>query len=305
MDVEGRMRQHFVKGAGGVALAVGLVFGSVRMAAADERLLIEVDALAAKLTDRRVVVLHVGGRAGYDKAHIPGARQITEEDAARPHDMARGDLMLELPDAATLRAKLESLGVSDDSDVVVYAGDGTPLQSATRIVFTLDYLGLGGQTSLLNGGLAAWRRAGRATSTAAPPATAGRLTARPVSPVVVDAAFVQSIGSRPRHVLVDARAPVFYNGTEPTFGKRGHIPKAISIPFSSIGDATGRIVLADVKRTFETAGIRAGDTVVAYCHVGQQATAVVLAARLLDLPVVLYDGAFQDWASQNRGAVEP
>ena len=36
---------------------------------------------------------------------------------------------------------------------------------------------------------------------------------------------------------------------------------------------------------------------VAYCHVGQQATAVVLAARLLDIPVVLYDGAFQDWAT--------
>ena len=51
--------------------------------------------------------------------------------------------------------------------------------------------------------------------------------------------------------------------------------------------------------------IHAGDTIVAYCHVGQQATAVVFAARLLDLPVVLYDGAFQDWATRNRGGVEP
>jgi thiosulfate/3-mercaptopyruvate sulfurtransferase len=268
-------------------------------------LLVEADWLAAKLPDRHVVVLHVGGKEGYDKAHLAGARRIEEENVARPHDMARGDLMLELPEAATLRATFESLGVSDDSEIVVYAGEGVPLQSATRIVFTLDYLGLGARTSLLNGGLAAWQRAGRATTTAAPQIAAGHLTARAVSPVVVDAAFVQSLSTHPRHVLVDARAPVFYNGTEPTFGKRGHIPKAINIPFSSISDATGRISLPDLKRTFEAAGIHAGDTVVAYCHVGQQATAVVLAARLLDIPVRLYDGAFQDWATNNRGAVEP
>jgi len=251
------------------------------------------------------VVLHVGSREGYDKAHIPGARPLTEEEVARPHDMARGDLMLELPEPAILRAKLESLGISDDSEIVVYAGGDTPLQSATRIVFTLDYLGLGRQTSLLNGGLAAWQQAGLGTSSAPAVVTPGRLRERPVSPVVVDAAFVQSLSGRAHHVLVDARAPVYYNGTEPTFGKRGHIPKAVNIPFSSIGDGRGRVSVPELKRTFEAAGIHAGDTVVAYCHVGQQATAIVLAARLLDIPVMLYDGAFQDWATRNRGAVEP
>ena len=300
------MMQRIVKGAGGVALALVLVIGSARPAAAQTgRLLVDSGWLSSRLADARVVVLHVGGRAGYDKGHIPGARAITEEDVAKPHDMARGDLMLELPEPAALRARFESLGVSDDSVIVVYAGADTALQSATRIVLTLDYLGLGGQTSLLNGGLGAWQRAGLDTTTAAPKVTPGRLRERPVSPVVVDAAFVQSLSGRPRHVLVDARAPVFYNGTEPTFGKRGHIPKAINIPFSSISDARGLISLTELKKTFDAAGIRPGDTVVAYCHVGQQATAVVLAARLLDVPVVLYDGAFQDWATANRGAVEP
>ena len=297
--------ERLAKWIGGTAVVGAVILGSARTASAGGDLLVEADWLASKLSDRHLVVLHVGGRGGYDKAHIPGARHIVEDDVARPHDMARGDLMLELPDAVTLRATFESLGVSDDSVIVVYAGDGTPLQSATRIVFTLDYLGLGAQTSLLNGGLASWQRAGRPTTSAAPTVSPGRLSARPVSPVVVDAAFVQSVATRPRHVLVDARAPVFYNGTEPTFGKRGHIPKAVNIPFSSIADASGRIALAELKRTFDAAGIRAGDTVIAYCHVGQQATAVVLAARLLDIPVKLYDGAFQDWATQNRGAVEP
>jgi thiosulfate/3-mercaptopyruvate sulfurtransferase len=35
--------------------------------------------------------------------------------------------------------------------------------------------------------------------------------------------------------------------------------------------------------------------VAAYCHVGQQATAVVFAARLLGHPARLYDGSMNDW----------
>ncbi|HEV8392897.1 MAG TPA: rhodanese-like domain-containing protein [Vicinamibacterales bacterium] len=298
-----RVRQAGVAGA---ALVFALTLGELPAGAAGAPLLVEADWLAPKLADRHVVVLHVGSRASYDKAHIPGARLISEEDVARPHDMARGDLMLELPEPAAIRHTLESLGISDDSAVVVYAAGETPLQSATRIVFTLNYVGLGAGTSLLNGGLASWQKAGLATTTAmAPPVAPGHLSERPVAPVVVDASFVQSLSGRAHHVLVDARAPVFYNGTEPTFGKRGHIPTAVNIPFSSISDASGRISLPDLKRTFDAAGIRPGDTIVAYCHVGQQATAVVLAARLLDIPVMLYDGAFQDWATRNRGAVEP
>jgi thiosulfate/3-mercaptopyruvate sulfurtransferase len=300
-----RQEQQRQTGAASLALAIGLCIGGLPATGTAASLLIEPEGLASRLSDAKVVVLHVGNKAGYDKAHIPGARQLTEDAVSRPHDMARGDLMLELPEPAAIRKTFESLGISDDSTVVVYAGADTPLQSATRIVFTLDYVGLGGQTLLLNGGLSAWEKAGRTTTAAAPAVTPGHLRERAVSPVVVDAAFVQSLGSRPRHVLVDARAPVFYNGTEPTFEKRGHIPHAINLPFSSVSDGRGHISLPDLKRTFDAAGIRPGDTVVAYCHVGQQATAVVLAARLLDMPVVLYDGAFQDWATRNRGAVEP
>jgi thiosulfate/3-mercaptopyruvate sulfurtransferase len=296
-----RLRTSIV---GVLGVATLLLAAGVRVDAAGP-LLVEADWLASRLGDRQIVVLHVGDRAGFDTAHIPGARQIIEEDVARPHDMSKGELMLELPEPAALRATLSSRGISDDSIVVVYAGKEVPLQSATRILFTLDYLGLGGQSRLLNGGLAAWQAAGHPTTKDATAAKPGVLGARPTAPVVVNAAFVQSLASRPRHALVDARAPVFYRGTEPTFGKRGHIPGAINIPFTAISDARGRIVLADLKRLFAEAGVRPGDTVVAYCHVGQQATAVVLAARLLDIPVVLYDGAFQDWASSNRGAVEP
>jgi thiosulfate/3-mercaptopyruvate sulfurtransferase len=246
-------------------------------------------------------VLHVG-EAG--EQHIPGARAITENDVTRPHDMARGELMLEFPDVAALRSTFASRGVSDNSRIVVYFGPKTAVQSTTRIILTLDYLGLGDRTSLLNGGLAAWVRAGKPVTPEATRVIPGVLTARPTKPVVVDAEFVKSVATRPNHKLVDARAPVFYSGVSPTFEKSGHIPGAINIPFTDITDTEMKIDRARLADVFARAGVRPGDTVVAYCHIGQQATAVVFAARLLGHPVVLYDGAFQDWAGANRGPVE-
>lgn len=287
------------------AIALAAVLYTAPAQAQAPALLVSPAWLAEHGADRQLVILHVGPKDGYDAGHIPNARRIVENDVALPHDMARGDLMLELPPVDALRATFSALGIGDDATVVVYQGADTPLQSATRIVLTLDYLGLGDRTVLLNGGLAAWRRAGHATTTSAPAITPGTLRARAVKPVVVDAAFVQALGSRPRHRLVDARAPVFYKGDEPTFGKRGHIPGAVSLPFTDVTDMRGEIDRERLATVFAAAGLTPGDTVVAYCHVGQQATAVVFAARLLGYPAVLYDGAFQDWATRNRGTTQP
>lgn len=269
-------------------------------------LLVDVDWLSQHLADRDLVLLQVGGGEDYGAGHIPGARLISEDDVSRPHNHSNmKDMMLELPDADTLRAKVAGFGISNTSRIVVYAGREGMVQSATRIIFTLDYLGLGSRTSLLNGGFAAWKRAGKPMTAATPPAARGTLTLPVHDTLVADAAFVAFVPSRPGYKLVDARAAVFYKGIEPTMnGKAGHIPGAVNIPFTEVTDTNLMIDRTRVAGLFERAGIKPGDTVVAYCHVGQQATLVLLAARLLGHPVVLYDGAFQDWAVNDRGAVE-
>jgi thiosulfate/3-mercaptopyruvate sulfurtransferase len=283
------------------ALAALLLVSAPASAQSPVPLLVDVEWVAQHLNDRSLVLLHVGTPR---EPHIAGARFILEEDVAKPHDMVRGDLMLELPEVREIRAKLESLGISDDSHIVVYMGKGAGVPSTTRILLTLDYVGLGDRASMLNGGLAAWQRAGKPTTTEMTAVQPGRLSARPTKPVIVDAEFVKSVGQRPNHKLVDARAAVFYNGIEPTFGKSGHIPGAVSIPFTELADNLQSIDTERVTALFRSAGVRPGDTVVAYCHIGQQATLVIFGARLLGHPVLLYDGAFQDWATANRGPVE-
>jgi thiosulfate/3-mercaptopyruvate sulfurtransferase len=287
-------------------ITAAILTASVASAQTAAPLLVDTEWLSQHVTDRDLVVLQVGTREAYAAGHIPGARLISEEEVSLPHNHSdMKDMMLELPDADTLRGKLAQLGISNTSRIVVSFGPEFDVQSATRIIFTLDYAGLGARTSLLNGGFPAWRAAGKTVSTAVPTVVRGTLTT-PVRPnLVVDAAFVTSVPSKPGHKLVDARAPAVYKGIEPTMnGKAGHIPGAISIPFTEMTDTKMLFDRERVAQVFQRAGVKPGETVVAYCHVGQQATAVLLAARLLGHPVMLYDGSFQDWAVNNRGAVE-
>ena len=111
---------------------------------------------------------------------------------------------------------------------------------------------------------------------------------------------MKSVRQRPSHVLVDARAPVFYTGLEPTMnGKRGHIPGALNIPFTQIADNELRIDRAKIETLFRTAGVKPSDTVIVYCHVGQQATAVAFAARLLASPMRFMTAHFRTGPSMN------
>jgi thiosulfate/3-mercaptopyruvate sulfurtransferase len=256
--------------------------------------------LAEHLKDPNVVLLHVGERAEYDAGHIPGARHVKLDDvAASSHDHERG-LMLEMPDADALRTRLESLGVSNGSRVVVYYGSDW-VSPATRVLFTLDYAGLGASSVLLDGGMAAWRRDGRTLSRELPDSAKGRLAALRIKPIVVDAAWVKARLGTPGFRLVDGRASVFYDGLSSSGQRKGHVPGAKSIPYTEIAD--DRLFLrspSELRSLFAKAGIAPGDTVVAYCHIGQQATAVLFAARTLGHPVLLYDGSFQDWSRRTE-----
>lgn len=263
--------------------------------------------VAAQLTNPDLVILQVGDKAGYQAGHIPGARLLMLSDIAAP---ATGPdaLILQMPEPETLRARLEAFGISDKSKIVVYpTREG--IQSATRVVFTLDAAGLGARTFLLEGGLSAWTANGGNASTEAPVVMPGKLSPLKMRPLVVDATFVREHTGKPGFVVVDARTPDFFSGTRaggmPSKPhKAGHIAGAVSVPFTSVTTPDFKLAPADeIAARFKAAGVKPGDTVVAYCHVGQQATATIFAARTLGLKVLLYDGSFEEW-SRLDGAVE-
>jgi thiosulfate/3-mercaptopyruvate sulfurtransferase len=209
--------------------------------------------------------------------------------------------MLEMPTSESLRERLQKLGISNDSRVIVYYGTDW-VSPATRVIFTLDYAGLGAQTSLLDGGMSAWIKDGHKVTDQASPARVGTLSPLKLRPIVVDAAYVKAHIGKSGVSIVDGRDASFYDGVQNgnTHGapqRFGHIASAKSVPFTEIAYDNLRIKSPnELAALFTKAGVQPGDTIVGYCHVGQQATAMLFAARSLGHPVLLYDGSFQEWS---------
>ena len=264
-----------------------------------DSLLVSTAWLGERLADPDLVIVQVGDRAGYAAGHIPGARLLMLPEIAAP--MGGEALTLELPEPEVLRAKLVALGVSDRSRIVVVpTREG--VQSATRVLFTLEAAGFAGRTVLLDGGSAAWAAEGRPLTQDAPAVAPGRLAPLRYGPLVADAAFVRAHAEAPGYRIVDSRAPDFFTGAKPGGPparphKSGHIAGAVNVPFSAVTTADLRLASADeIAARFKAAGVKPGDKVITYCHVGQQATAVWFAARTLGLDVKVYDGSFEEWS---------
>jgi thiosulfate/3-mercaptopyruvate sulfurtransferase len=284
-----------------MAAGLCLLAGATTAAQSRDQLLITPAWLAQHLGDANLVVFHIGPKPDYDAKHIPGARYVAynTELAVRAAEPAPG-LSLQMLSPDVLRERLAGLGVSDRSRVIVCFSSGW-VSPATRVIETLRYAGLA-DAALLDGGLPAWEKGGHPVTSEVPPAKSGQLSALKTAPVVVDADFVRAHLQTAGFAIVDARNTSFYEGSRtggqpPQSHKTGHILGAVSVPFDSLFDEGDHYKSQDeLSAIFTKAGVKSGDTVIAYCHIGQQATAVVFAARLLGLKVVLYDGSFEDWS---------
>ena len=285
-------------------VALALTLTAFPLAASErDRLLVSTEWLAVHIADPKLVLLHVGERAEYDAGHLPGARFVALRDvsAGASGPGATAALRLEMLPAEELRHRLEALGIADDARIVVYFGKDW-VSPSTRLLFTLDYAGLGANAALLDGGQPAWVREGRAVTAEAVAPPAGRLAPLRLRDSIVDAKFVREHRGSPGFAVVDARDSDYWSGVE-TGGspehphRTGHIAGAHSVPFDST--TTDDLHLRPAKELgalFAAAGVAPGDTIIAYCHIGQQATAVLFAARTLGREVLLYDGSFEEWS---------
>jgi len=261
-------------------------------------ILVSTDWLSKHLRDPGLVILHASPqKTDYDAGHVPGARFLPWLS----YTTQRDGLSTELPDIAQLDSVLEGVGISDDSRIVITGG---PLTTSARLYYTLDYFGLGDRVSLLDGGIDAWREEGRTVerSASATPAR-GSVTLRIQAAKLADAKWIVNSATPEKHIAVlDARVPEFFAGLAVNNTPRaGRLPSAQNVPFSWLtGEMTRFRDRGKLERLFTQAGVKPGDTVVTYCHIGMQASVLYVAARLLGHDAALYDGSFEDWSRRSE-----
>ncbi|HXN24725.1 MAG TPA: sulfurtransferase [Candidatus Dormibacteraeota bacterium] len=270
-------------------------FAKSKADAGQEQMLVSVDWLSKHFSDPSFVLLHISKKEEYDAAHIPGAQYLEYHDISTPHGAG---LMLELPPMAQLVSVFEKLGISNKSRVILYFGNDW-VSPTTRVYWTIDTMGLGPRTSILDGGLPAWRAAGKPLTTEVKTATQGSITPEPRTDIFADAAWVSSHLNQPNVTILDARNREFYTGEKSDGNPRqGHIPGASNLPFPELVDEkSSKFKNPDaIQELFENAGLKPSNLMVSYCHIGQRATVLYFAAKMLGYHARMYDGSWEEWS---------
>ena len=212
--------------------------------------LVSVEWLAAQIGAPDVVVLestkylpneNKDGKQAFLNAHIPGARYfdldlIADTDSALPHMV---------PAAGRFAKLVGALGVSNASRVVFYDQNST--MWATRGWWMMGLFGHD-EVTVLDGGLAAWQRAGHDVATGEP---ATRAPASFTPRLRAERLRGLSDMLETEALIVDARPAARFAGSvpEPRPGLvAGHIPGAVSLPASGLLDADGRFLPAEALR---------------------------------------------------------
>lgn len=284
------------------ALLVALLVGAPAALSAQSSpgMLVSTAWVAAHLKDPAVVILDAETtRRPYDGGHIPGARLLDMKRLMWPGDPPVG---AQMRSPAAVDSALEAVGAADGRHIVVYSS--SPVIAA-RAWVTLDVMGIGGEASMLDGGLEAWRHEGHPLSTRTPRVTPGTLTLHPRTGAVVDSDWLLKRLHDPQVTILDARSQAEYAGTDRRTGGKlhaGHIPGAFNLDWRKLVESRKLPLLRSRKELsslVEASGAAPGSTVVTYCQTGVRASFDYFVARLLGYHVELYDGSWHDWGSKD------
>ena len=256
-----------------------------------DSLVVTTEWLATHLTDPKVVVVEVVDAPDKRVDRIPGSRELFY----RRMVVVRDSVSSELPSTDLLKGLFESIGISDDSRVVVYASEA-PM--ATRLLMTLTYFGHA-KVSYLDGGLPKWVSEKRPVVQSDAAVTRGALTVRVRPEIIVDADWITSRVGKPGLRLIDTRTLGEFNGTGNRSGmpSAGHLQGARNLEWEWLFREDQPLLLKDRAALIALYGanITPNEAVVTYCWVGYRASATWFAATYLGFDAKLYDGSYQDW----------
>jgi thiosulfate/3-mercaptopyruvate sulfurtransferase len=272
-------------------------------------MLVTTSWLQQHLTDRDLVVLYVGqDTTQFDEGHVPGSRFVRLDELVEQ----RKDSLNELPPVADLQALFESLGVGDNSRVILMGDHGGVF--AARAYFTLDYLGHGDHAALLDGGLEKWTAEAKPLSRDHAQPVPGSFTPRLQPDILISTSEMRKLSrtsldsSASPYVLLDARPSGEFDGVvnSEAVGKAGHITGSQSLYWKKLIRSDSDPALlgpAELERQFARAGLQPGQTVITYCRTGMQSSFTYFVAKYLGHKAAMYDGSVYEWVNTGNDLV--
>ncbi|MEO8443414.1 MAG: sulfurtransferase [Gammaproteobacteria bacterium] len=235
------------------------------------------------------------GRAAYLDGHIPGAWYADlDRDLSSPPGPLTG--RHPLPEPEQLRLLFGRFGIGPESRVVAYDEGGGGI--AARLWWLLRWMGHR-SAYLLDGGLAAWQKAGLSLSQAIPDPQQRRFVGEPGHMPVLTTEGVAKGLSGQTIQLLDVRAEERFLGrVEPIDPVAGHVPGAANVPFAGNLDADQRFQAPEAlgRRYAPLAAGHQPADIVCMCGSGVTACHGILALELAGVPgAALYAGSWSEW----------
>ncbi|MEU1585792.1 sulfurtransferase [Micromonospora sp. NPDC005710] len=236
--------------------------------------------------------------SAYDTGHIAGAVKIDWKHDLQ--DQVRRDFV----NKTQFEALLSDKGISNDDTVILYGGNNNWFAAYAYWYFKLYGHG---DVKLLDGGRKKWELDARPLVTDAVSRPATQYVAQ--EPDVSIRAFrdevVSAIGTKN---LVDVRSPDEFAGRllapahlpQEQAQRAGHIPTAISVPWSKSANEDGTFRSDDeLRKIYGDAGLDDGKETIAYCRIGERSshTWFVLQELLGHRNVKNYDGSWTEYGS--------
>ncbi|NUQ89678.1 MAG: sulfurtransferase [Glycomyces artemisiae] len=267
---------------------------------AREDVLVTADWAEANLDTPGVVFVEVDeDTSAYDSGHIKGAVKIDWKDDLQ--DPVRRDFV----NQEQFSQLLSERGIANDDTVVLYGGNNNWFAA-----YAYWYFKLYGHESvkLLDGGRKKWELDARDVVTEVPKREATEYVAKPLDWSLrakrdeVEAA----IGVKN---LIDVRSPDEYAGRllapahlpQEQSQRAGHIPTALSVPWSKAANEDGTFKSEDELRELYVgeAGLDESKSTIAYCRIGERSSHTWFALRELlgYTDVKNYDGSWTEYGS--------
>ncbi len=261
----------------------------------DQSMVVDVAWLDEKMSDPNIVILDIRGEAAYKSGHIPGAIHFNPSMPQGLRKSAKSDAPMMLEEDQILADTLSKHGMTVDSHIIAYSNVG---QDAGFILSILDYAGAS-KLSLLNGGIAAWKKAGLALSKETVEPEAKTFVIKPRRERVVDNDYVKANLDNPAVTIVDVRILQQSLGVlkHPLAKRPGRIPGSTLFPITGLYmDHSYLKSPEELLWMLWERNIRPEKTIIVSCNTGWWGAGAQYMLRYLGYPDVrLHDESWIGW----------
>ena len=239
------------------------------------------------------------GRPRWEAGHIPGSQHV---DVASQFSDTTAALHYTHPEPQAIADELARLGIARHEPVVVYDSTGTLW--AARLWYLLRWIGV--DVRVLDGGFAAWEKAGERVEVGDTPARASvpSWPARAARAAWVSMQELLERSADDERPLVCGLPAGSFTGSDPTrYSRRGRIPNSVNVSSRDLFTADGHVKSrVELILAYSSAGVDVAEStpeeVLLYCGGGISASANALTLAAIGTTAVrIYDGSLEEWSA--------